>query len=612
MPAYAAPLREYRFVLHELLGVAGRQDVPGFEEVDEAVVDAALEGAARVAEEVWAPLNQSGDAEGCVYENGVVRAPSGFAEAMAAWYAGGWNAVGVDSRWGGHGLPGALASCVSEMAMSANLSLSTYVGLSMGVAGTLMRIAPDAVRQLYVPRLLSGQWTGTMNLTEPHCGTDLKLMRTRAEEQADGSYRVTGTKIFITGGEHDMAENIAHLVLAKVPEEGEGLTAVSLFLVPKYKVNDDGSLSPANGVSCGGIEHKMGIRGSATAVLHYDGAEAIRLGAKPKPATNGDGKDGKRSSSRGMAGMFTLMNAARIGVGLQGVALAEVAYQNAVTYANERLAGRALSGAQFPEQPADPIIVHPDVRRMLLHIRSFVEAARALSLWLMFRQQLAQRSGDADEQQASQDLMNLLTPLIKAHFSDLGFDCANMAMQCFGGHGYVRDHGMEQFVRDARISQLYEGANGVQALDLVGRRLPADNGRPVQTLFATINALLEEEAGKDELADFTGPLKTGLERLMQATMWLAQNAPQDREQAGGGASDYLRLMGTVVLGFMWTRMARQALTGLEANPGERDFYEMKLATGRYYMARVMPDTAALLDRVTAGAGTLMAPEAAWF
>jgi len=607
MPAYSAPLREYRFVLHELLQVAGSADV------DADTVDAALDGAARVAEEVWTPLNQSGDEVGCTYENGVVRAPAGFADGLAAWYAGGWNAVGSDPRWGGHGLPGVLASCVSEMGMSANLSLSTYVGLSMGVAGTLMRIAPETVKQVYVPKLMSGEWTGTMNLTEPHCGTDLKLMRTRAEEQPDGSYRVTGTKIFITGGDHDMAENIAHLVLAKVPEEGEGLAAVSLFLVPKVMVDDDGSLGAANGVTCGGIEHKMGIRGSATAVLHYDDAHAIRLGPKPQPkAESGNGKDGKRSSARGMAGMFALMNAARIGVGLQGIALAEVAYQNAVVYANERLAGRALSGAKFPEQPADPIIVHPDVRRMLLHIRSFVEAARTLALWLMFRQQLAQRSGDPAEKQAAQDLMNLLTPVIKAHFSDVGFDCVNMAMQCFGGHGYVRDHGMEQFVRDARISQLYEGANGVQALDLVGRRLPADNGRPVQTLLAAINALLEEEKDNADLADFTGPLKAGLERLMQATMWLAQNAPQDREQAGGGASDYLRLMGTVVLGFMWTRIARQALSGLEANPAEREFYEMKLATGRYYMDRVMPDTAASLARVTAGAGTLMTPQAAWF
>jgi len=614
--SYQAPLREYRFVLQELLGLSRQADVPGFADVDADTVDAVLEGGARIAEDVWAPLNQSGDAEGVRLENGVVRTPAGFKQAFDAYYAGGWNALSTDPAWGGQGLPGVLASCMSEMAMSANLSLSTYIGLSGGVAGTLMRIAPDEIKQIYVPKLIAGTWTGTMNLTEPHCGTDLKLMRTRAEEQPDGSYRVTGTKIFITGGDHDMAENIAHLVLAKVPAEGEGLSAVSLFLVPKYRVKDDGSLGVANGVTTGGIENKMGIRGSATAILHYEDAHAVRLGPKPRPASeirDGEGsKDSGKSRSRGMSGMFTLMNAARLGVGMQGVALAETAYQNAVAYARERTAGRALTGPAFPEQPADPIIVHPDVRRMLLHIRAFTEGARAMVLWLAFEQQVAQRGGDADRRQRAQDLMNLLTPVVKAHFTDIGFDCVNMAMQCFGGHGYIKDHGMEQLVRDARISQLYEGANGVQALDLVARRLPADNGRPVQTLFATIGAFVRQQADDEAMVPYAKPLQDGLDSLTQATLWLAQNAPQSRNEAGAASSDYLRLMGTVTIGFMWARMARLAIDQKGGETNDPAFYDMKLATARYYMSRVMADAPSLLARVKAGAEPLMTPDADWF
>ena len=607
MPDYRAPLDDMRFVLYDLLQLDTEAAAAGYEEVDRDLIDAVLQGGARVTQEVWAPLNQAGDAEGCIYENGVVRTPAGFRDAFAAWYEGGWNALSVPQQWGGQGLPGVLSQCLTEMAMSANLSLSTYVGLTGGVSGTLMRIAPEDLKQIYVPKLLSGAWTGTMNLTEPHCGTDLKLMRTTAVEQDDGTYLINGTKIFITGGEHDMADNIVHLVLAKVPGEGDGLSAVSLFLVPKFAVSADGSLGPRNGVTCGGIEDKMGLKGSATAVLHYEDAVGVRLGPKPKPRSEGDGGKPRRSSG-GMAGMFQLMNGARIGVGMQGIAMAEVAYQNAVRYANERLSGRALQGAQAPDQPADPIIVHPDVRRMLMHVRSFVEAARALVLWLGCESTLAQRSGDAERRQRADDLLNLLTPVIKAHFTDAGFEAANLAMQCFGGHGYVKDHGMEQFVRDARISQLYEGANGVQALDLVARRLPAENGRAVQTLFATVTAEIEHAKGDAELAPLAERLGTSLSDLQAATLWLAQNAPQKRVEAGGASYDYLRLMGTVALGLMWLKLARAA-----ADDGKRTSYlRMKRLLASYYMERVLPDTAALKSRIAAGADTLMAPDADMF
>jgi hypothetical protein len=483
------------------------------------------------------------------------------------------------------------------------------VGLTGGAASVLMSIAPDHLKQLYVPKMMSGEWTGTMNLTEPHCGTDLKLMRTKAVEQDDGTYAITGTKIFITGGDHDMTDNIVHLVLAKVEGEGEGLSAVSLFLVPKISVNDDGSLGQGNNVVCGSIEHKMGIKGSATAVLHYEGAIGHRLGSKPEPRTEGeDGKKRRRSSGAGMAGMFQMMNGARIGVAYQGVALSEVAYQNAAEYTRERIAGRALGGTKYPDQAADPIVVHPDVRRMLLHMRAFNEGARALLMWLTHEATVGRFDGDDERKQQVSDLFNLLTPVVKAHFTDVGFECTNMAMQCFGGHGYVREHGMEQFVRDARISQLYEGANGVQALDLVGRRMGVDNGRPARALFALISEFIASQKDDEDMQAYTKPLQAGLDDLMAVTMWLAQNAIQNHEEAGAASVDFLRMMGTVAIGYMWARMARVSLDQLAQGNDDEAFYKMKLNTARFYMGRVMPDTASLKARATAGADVLMMPD----
>ncbi len=609
MPSYTAPVRDLSFVLNELLAITDCTGIPGYGDVSADLIDAVLDGGAKMAEEVWAPLNQVGDEEGCRFENGVVRVPSGFKDAFDAWNEGGWNAISTSADWGGQGLPGVIGMAVGEMAMSSNLSLSMYVGLTGGAASVLMTVAPDHLKQLYVPKMMSGEWTGTMNLTEPHCGTDLKLMRTKAVEQDDGTYAITGTKIFITGGDHDMTDNIVHLVLAKVEGEGEGLSAVSLFLVPKVSVNDDGSLGQGNNVVCGSIEHKMGIKGSATAVLHYEGAIGHRLGPKPEPSVEGDdGKKKRRSSGAGMAGMFQMMNGARIGVAYQGVALSEVAYQNAAEYTRERLAGRSLSGAKYPDQSADPIVVHPDVRRMLLHMRAFNEGARALLMWLTHEATVGRFDGNDERKQQVSDLFNLLTPVVKAHFTDVGFECTNMAMQCFGGHGYVHEHGMEQFVRDARISQLYEGANGVQALDLVGRRMGVDNGRPARTLFTLISEFIASQKNDEDMAAYTKPLEAGLNDLMAVAMWLAQNAIQNHDEAGAASVDFLRMMGTVAVGYMWARMARVSLDQLAQGGDDEAFYKMKLNTARYYMGRVMPDTASLKARATAGADVLMMPD----
>ena len=605
MPSYRAPVEDLRFVLLDFLKLDQLSDTPGYAEVDGDLVAAVLEGGARIAEDVWQPLNQIGDAQGCRFENGVVRTPEGFKQALEAYYEGGWNALGMSPEWGGQGLPGVLAMAISEMSVAANISLSTYVGLSMGVAGTLMGLAPKALKQRYIPNLVSGRWSGTMNLTEPQCGTDLRLMRTRAVEQDDGSYLITGTKIFITGGEHDMAENIVHLVLAKIPAEGDGLAAVNLFVVPKFLVNDDGTLGPRNGVMCGGIEAKMGLKGSSTAVLNYDNAVGYRLGPRPQAGKGSDGK--QKSSARGMSGMFSLMNAARLGVGFQGVALAEVAYQNAAAYAKERRSGRALEGPREPEQEADAIIVHADVRRMLLEIRSFAEGARALAMWLSHTSALGRRSGDGSQREEADDLMNLLTPVIKGYFTDRAFEATNQAMQCFGGHGYVREHGMEQFVRDCRILQLYEGANGVQAMDLVGRKLPANAGRAPQRYFALIDGFIAENRDDAAMQPFTGALAQGLGRLKEASLWLAQNAVAERNHAGAGARDYLHLMGIVALGHVWAQLAQVALAKQASGDGDLKFLETKLNTARFFMARVMPETAALKAKILAGAETVMAP-----
>jgi alkylation response protein AidB-like acyl-CoA dehydrogenase len=464
----------------------------------------------------------------------------------------------------------------------------------------------DWMRQHIVPKMVSGEWAGTMCLTEPHCGTDLRLMKTRAVEQPDGTYKLSGTKIFISGGEQDLTDNIIHMVIAKIPDEdgkiADDLSMVNFFMVPKFLVGEDGKMGSRNGVACGGIEKKMGIKGSATCVLNFDEAKAWRLGPKPVPKKPGEEK--KKSSSAGMSGMFGMMNLARLGVGVQGYAIAEAAYQNGRAYAHERRVGRALTGAADPDKPADLLIVHPDVRRMLLHCRAFIEGARAVSAWTMLNMNIM-RSNRPDAQEAGL-ISDLLTPVIKAFFTDMGFEAANLAMQVWGGHGYIRDNGMEQFVRDGRINQTYEGANGVQAMDLVGRKLGRKGGAAPMALFKFINDWTGENGGDEKLAPFVEPLKKGLGTLQEATMWLAQNGPRNPNDAGAGATDYLRMMGIVSVGWMWARMAKVAQAKLAAGDANKPLYEGKLIAAKYWMERMMPECAMLSQRIQAGSETIMA------
>jgi alkylation response protein AidB-like acyl-CoA dehydrogenase len=606
MPIYRAPLEDYRFLLHDFFEVAGQGDLPDFAELSTETIDDVLANAGRFCEEVLRPLNQSGDAEGCHFENGVVRTPKGFREAYKAFAEAGWSGLGAPAQFGGSDLPGFLTLLVNEMMQSANQSFAMYPALSMAAYSALAASGAPWMKQHIVPRMVSGEWTGTMCLTEPHCGTDLRLMKTRAVEQDDGTYRMSGTKIFISGGEHDLADNIIHMVIAKIPDESgkirNDLSMVNFFMVPKYIVKEDGNVSARNGVFCRGIEHKMGIRANATCVLNFEEAVAWRVG--PKPASE---QGEKRSSSGGMKGMFAMMNAARLGVGVQGIAIAEVAQQNARAWAHERHAGRALTGAQDPDESADPIIVHPDIRRMLLHARAFVEGARAVAMWTTLNMSIA-RSKRPEAEQAGM-LADLMTPVIKAFFTDMGFECANLAMQCYGGHGYISDNGVEQFVRDGRINQIYEGANGVQAMDLVGRKLGRKGGAAPLALFDTINRFISDNADDAGLVPFVKPVQTGLGELQGATLWLAQHGLANPNDAGAGAVDYLRLMGIVVVGWMWARMAKLALARLANAPANAALYREKLISARYWMERMMPECAMLRARVEAGSATLMAFEA---
>ncbi|MCC7219574.1 MAG: acyl-CoA dehydrogenase family protein, partial [Candidatus Contendobacter sp.] len=465
MPSYTAPVRDMQFVLHELLKIDRYNDIlAGFSEVTPDTAAAILESAAQLSQDVLQPLNRVGDREGCRLENGKVTTPTGFKDAYRAVTEGGWTGLIGAPEHGGQGLPYVLGLAVSEMMASANMAFTMYPGLTSG-AMEAIEIGGTAVQKaLYLPKMVSGQWTGTMNLTEPHCGTDLGLLRTKAEPQTDGSYRITGTKIFISAGEHDLAENIIHLVLAKIPGGPDGVKGISLFIVPKFLVNPDASLGDRNAVSCGALEEKMGIHGNSTCVMNYDGAVGYLIGEEHK----------------GLRTMFIMMNAARLGVAVQGLSQAEVAYQNAVDYCKDRVQGRSLRGAKFPDQPADPIIVHPDIRRMLMTVRVFQEGARSLAYWAGLQVDIIRKHPDPETRRKAEDLLSLLTPVMKAYFTDMGFTSANLCLQCFGGHGYIAEWGMEQFVRDARITQIYEGTNGIQALDLIGRKLPANKGRAIQ------------------------------------------------------------------------------------------------------------------------------------
>ena len=597
MTVYRAPQRDMRFVLHELLEVEQLSRLPGYEEATADVIDAVIEEGAKFCENVLFPINRAGDEQGCVYENGVVRTPEGFKEAYDRFVAGGWTGLSADPAHGGQGLPKAIKVVMDEMVCSANLAFSNYPGLSASAYLAIEAHAPEELKALYLPQLTAGRWSGTMCLTEPQCGTDLGLIRTRAEPNDDGTYAITGTKIFITSGEQDLTANIVHLVLARLPDAPKGTRGISLFLVPKLLPKADGTPGPRNGVMCAGIEHKMGISGSATCVMSFEQATGWPLG----------------EPHRGMRAMFTMMNDARLDVGLQGLAIAETAYQSAVAYARERLQGRALSGTKHADQPADPIILHPDVRRMLLTMRASSEGGRALAYWIGMSLDLAKRHPDPQTRQTADDLIALLTPIIKAYFTDQGSVCANLGVQVMGGHGYIREWGMEQLVRDVRITQLYEGANGIQALDLVGRKLGAHYGRLLRAFFHPVMAFIERYQADPELAEFVLPLAKAYARLQQVTLHVAQQGLRDPNEAGAASYDYLRLFALVALAYLWARMVEVAKAKLAAGAdGDAAFYEAKVKTARFFMTKMLPESGALFAQIMAGGKPLMDFEDAAF
>ncbi|MDB5649021.1 MAG: acyl-CoA dehydrogenase [Hyphomicrobiales bacterium] len=591
MPSYKAPVEDVKFLLNDVFGWERYDNLPGFADASPDTVDAILEEAAKLCEQVLQPLNATGDREGCQRQpDGSVTTPKGFKQAYDAFAEGGWIGLAADPAYGGQGLPYTLAAIVNEFASAANMSFSMYPGLTQGALAALLVHGTEEQKQLYAPHMISGAWSGTMNLTEPHCGTDLGLLKTKAVQKGDGSYGITGQKIFISAGEHDLAQNIVHLVLARIEGAPAGTKGISLFIVPKLLPRVDGTPGERNAVSCGSIEHKMGIHGNSTCVMNYDGATGWLLGAE----------------NRGLNAMFVMMNEARLGVAIQGLAQSEVAYQNAAAYAKERLQSRSLSGPKAPEKPADPIIVHPDVRRMMIEIRAFNEAARALVLTTALKSDVAHRSGDEATVRAADDWLGLMTPVLKGVLTDVGFANTVKAQQVFGGHGYVGEWGMEQFVRDARIAMIYEGANGIQALDLVGRKLPKDGGRAIMSFFSEVGGFLKTHQADEALKPLAPGLKSVVDDLQKATMWFMQNAMAKPDNAGAGSTDYMHLFGLVALGYMWAQIAVAAGAKKAADPSSAALMDAKLITGKFFMERMMPETAAHLARIGTGADTMMA------
>jgi len=588
MPTYKAPIRDLQFVFHELLEADETlSSLPGFEEVSPDLVDAILEEGAKICEEVLQPINQSGDQEGCRFEEGQVFTPKGFKEAYQTYIEGGWPALAVDPEIGGQGLPETISFMLEEMINSANVSFGLYPGLTRGAINALTAHASDELKATYLPKMVEGAWSGTMCLTEPHAGTDLGLLRTKAKPKGDGSYAITGTKIFITGGEQDLTENIIHLVLARLPDAPAGVRGISLFLVPKFIPNADGAPGERNGVTCGAIEHKMGIKGSATCVMNFDDATGYLVGPENK----------------GVACMFTMMNAERLAIGIQGLGLGEVAYQNAVEYARERVQSRAASGAKYPEKAADPLLVHPDIRRMLLTTRAYNEGCRALAVWTAMNIDLAHRHPDEATREQADDLVSLITPLVKAFFSDYGYEVTTLCQQVYGGHGYIQEWGMEQFVRDARIAQIYEGTNGIQALDLVRRKLFIHDGRLPKRFFALLDKYIA--ANDDEtMQPFIQPLAEANRLLQELTQWLVAQGAEDPDELGAAATDYLRIFALTTLAYFWARMAKLALA--RQDDDETHFYRTKLNTARFFMGRLLPQIQGLAAGIRSGASLMMA------
>jgi alkylation response protein AidB-like acyl-CoA dehydrogenase len=593
MPTYKAPVDEVMFLLNDVLHIERYNNLPGFAEASPDVIEAALTEAAKFCETVLTPLNRVGDKVGCRRnDDGSVTTPPGFKDAYSKLAAGGWLGASAPAEYGGQGLPTVLTQVAREFLYSSNMAFAMYSSLALGAVAAIYNHGSAEQKARYLPKLISGEWAGTMNLTEPQCGTDLGQLRCRAAPQADGSYKIYGTKIFISAGEHDLTDNIIHLVLARIDGAPAGVKGISLFIAPKFMLTDAGAPGARNAVSCGSIEEKMGIHGNATCVMNYDGATGYLVG----------------EPHRGLFAMFTMMNMARLSVGTQGLSLSEVAYQNAVVYAKERLAGRAPTGAKFPDKPADPIIVHPDVRRLLMTMRAFNEAARALILWTALKSDVARRSADAQERQAADDHMGLLTPVIKGVLTDLGFANTVHAQQIFGGHGYIAEHGMEQFVRDARITTIFEGTNGIQALDLVGRKLPKDDGRAMKAFLVELAAYINETVDV-AMQPYVEPLRQAVHDLREATVWFARHGPGDPDTVGACSSDYMQLFGLVALGYMWCLMVDAAKA--KAAGGDAARMEQKLILGRFFMDKMLPATATHLARIETGAASTMAlpPEA---
>jgi alkylation response protein AidB-like acyl-CoA dehydrogenase len=593
MPVYAAPLRDYRFLLRDVLQIDRYANLPGFADAPLDVVEQILEEGAKFCEGVLAPLNVVGDREGCTrHPDGSVTTPTGFKDAYRQMVEGGWPSLASDPNYGGQGLPRIVNLAFNEMVSSANMAFGMYPGLSHGAYEAILHHGSQELKDTYLPNMVTGAWTGTMNLTEPHCGTDLGLLRTKAVPAADGSYRISGQKIFISAGEHDLSENIVHLVIARIEGAPAGTKGISLFIVPKFLVNADGSLGERNKVVCGKIEEKMGIHGNATCVLNYDEAVGYLCG----------------EANRGLNAMFTMMNEARLGVGLQGLAQAEAAYQNGLAYAKDRLQGRSLTGAKNPDGPADPLIVHPDVRRMLLDAKCFIEGARAFAFWTALYGDLQHLSPDEAVRTKAADYMALMTPVVKSYLTEYGYKTATDCQQIYGGHGFIEEWGMSQFVRDARITMIYEGANGVQALDLVGRKLMQNGGRPLQTFMAELEEFVAANEGEAALKVYVEGVRSSKEQLQDATMWLMQNAMANPDNAGAASHDYLNLFGLTALAYMWALMAKTAL----AKKGSDPYYDTKIATADYFFARKLPETGAHLAKVKAGAAPIMAMDAAAF
>ncbi|WP_340314747.1 acyl-CoA dehydrogenase C-terminal domain-containing protein [Rhizorhabdus argentea] len=597
MQVYEVPLRDMRFVLHELFDDAdGFGGIPAHAEFTPDLIDAVIDEAARLAQDVLLPLNASGDLEGCTWENGVVRTPAGFKEAYAQFRDGGWCALANDPKWGGQGLPETVNKLVEEMISAANVSFGLYPGLTHGGTTALKSHATPELQERFLPNMVAGVWSGTMCLTEPHCGTDLGLLRTKAVPQDDGSYKVTGNKIFISAGDHDLTENIIHLVLARPPDAPKGVKGISLFVVPKYLPKPDGSVGPSNGVSCTGIEHKMGIKASATCQMSFDDSTGWLVG----------------EPNQGLAAMFTMMNTERVSVGVQGLGIGTAAYQSAVAYAKDRVQGRALSGPKRPDLAADPIIVHPDVRRMLMTMRAYSEGGRALSIWIARALDAERHSPDPEVRQRAEDLTALMTPVVKALLTDFGHEAAQLGVQVYGGHGYIREHGVEQYARDARIAMIYEGTNGVQALDLVGRKLPAHGGRYLRAFFHPVSEFIEQHKAVPGMEKMIDGLEKAFGALQLATATIAQKGMADPEEAGAASTDYLRLLGLVAIAYLFARSAKVA--GMKTMMGQDPdgFYAAKLVTVRFFYERILPQAAGLFSAIKAGKRSMMdMPEAAF-